>query len=78
MMGKSTGSESIDFIRRHWGQIYFLSSFVGQPPLRRVSGWPMMPAIKRLPTPFPRVKHCKAQYQKFWSRAGGKAEVLCF
>jgi len=32
---------------------------------------------KGLPTPFPRVKHCKAHYQKFWSRAGGKAEVLC-
>jgi NAD(P)-dependent dehydrogenase (short-subunit alcohol dehydrogenase family) len=29
---------------KKWGQIYFLSSFRGRPRLRRVTGWPMIPA----------------------------------
>ncbi len=32
------------FSRGNQGQIYFLSSFLGRPRLRRISGWLMMPA----------------------------------
>ncbi len=32
------------FSRGNQGQIYFLSSFLGRPRMRRVSCWPMIPA----------------------------------